>query len=430
VNKESCSPWKVGKLEDVLELNESGVWGESGTQTDFPVLRSTNIQNGKLILDDVALRKVKNPEKFVLKDGDILITKSSGSPNLIGKCGIFHHPNDSKEYLFSNFVQRIRVNKLMLPEFLYYFLNSDWGKRNLSRLHETTSGLRNLDMSRYVKQEIPIPEIETQRIITSILRKIHDVKQKREHANQMTNRILQAVFLKMFGNPITNTKGWKTDVIDNYTSVKSTKGSTPTTYGYKWETEGILFLRSECITNEGISLNGSMHISKDAHDFMHRSKIYGGDILIRITGEVGISTIFPTELGEANINQHIAIIRLKENCGIEPIFLVSQLNVKPFRDYYFSITRGVTHPHLSLQQIRETKIIVPPIELQKKFVSIANRTESMQAKQNQSAKETNELFNSLMSKAFKGELVRDVLDGDNPQQTLKESSTLDNYLES
>lgn len=55
-----------------------------------------------------------------------------------------------------------------------------------------------------------------------------------------------------------------------------------------------------------------MHISQEAHNSMERSKVIPGDILIRITGDVGISTIFPEYLKEANINQHIAIVRLKK----------------------------------------------------------------------------------------------------------------------
>src|SRR5437870_3801244 len=52
-----------------------------------------------------------------------------------------------------------------------------------------------------------------------------------------------------------------------------TKGSTPTTYGFKWQDSGVLFLRSECVGEEGLDLTQSMHISSVAHDSMRRSAV-------------------------------------------------------------------------------------------------------------------------------------------------------------
>jgi len=66
-----------------------------------------------------------------------------------------------------------------------------------------------------------------------------------------------------------------------------TKGATPTTYGFKWESSGILFLRSECVTNNGIDLSKSMFISELANKSLHRSEIRSNDLLITITGNVG-----------------------------------------------------------------------------------------------------------------------------------------------
>ena len=56
--------WKYFSLNDVLSMNQSGTWGDEGTELNSPVLRSTNIQNYKLILEGVEHRKVKNIEKW------------------------------------------------------------------------------------------------------------------------------------------------------------------------------------------------------------------------------------------------------------------------------------------------------------------------------------------------------------------------------
>src|SRR5690349_21620988 len=89
-----------------------------------------------------------------------------------------------------------------------------------------------------------------------------------------------------------------------------TKGSTPTTYGFEWVNDGILFLRSECVSEAGLDLSQSMCISEKAHAVLKRSEIIKGDILITITGNVGRVVLLNQSFRKGNINQHIARIRV------------------------------------------------------------------------------------------------------------------------
>jgi type I restriction enzyme S subunit len=75
-----------------------------------------------------------------------------------------------------------------------------------------------------------------------------------------------------------------------------TKGSTPTTYGFDWKSVGVLFLRSECVSERGLDLSESMFIAPQAHQFLKRSEVKGGDILMTITKNVGRGFIFQTTL--------------------------------------------------------------------------------------------------------------------------------------
>src|SRR5690606_16101666 len=93
-----------------------------------------------------------------------------------------------------------------------------------------------------------------------------------------------------------------------------TKGATPTTYGYQWienGDDGVLFLRSECVSETGFQLSGSERIPELAHASMSRSEIRGGDVLVTITGNVGRVGQVPKEIKRANINQHLARIRVE-----------------------------------------------------------------------------------------------------------------------
>lgn len=228
----------------------------------------------------------------------------------------------------------------------------------------------NLSPKKLLTVEIPIPSLDEQRRIAAILDKADGLEKQSAVCHRMREQLIASTFIEMFGDPVENQKDWQTCMISDLTSMKVTKGSTPTTYGYKWEDEGVLFLRSECVLKGEINLQGSMRISDDAHQHMSRSQIIPGDIVLRITGDVGTCSIFPKDMIEANTNQHNAIIRLKDDAPVVRKFLEYQLNSMAFIRYFRGMCRGVTHPHLSLTQVRDAVVVIPPISLQEEFVQI------------------------------------------------------------
>jgi type I restriction enzyme S subunit len=153
-----------------------------------------------------------------------------------------------------------------------------------------------------------------------------------------------------------------------------TKGSTPTTYGFHWERSGVLFLRSECVSENGLDLNQSMFISPQAHAFLRRSEVQDGDILITITGNVG-RVVMLSGVGKANLNQHIARVRITSN-RVDPRFVYYYLSRPDVRAHFAKITTGQAYPQISLKQVREALIPIPRLEEQR---AIADALEDVSA---------------------------------------------------
>ncbi|MFC5582493.1 restriction endonuclease subunit S [Rhodanobacter terrae] len=147
-----------------------------------------------------------------------------------------------------------------------------------------------------------------------------------------------------------------------------TKGATPTTYGFKWEQEGILFLRSECVAEDGLDLSQSMRISDAAHATLGRSQVTDGDILVTITGNVG-RAIFFRSVEPANINQHIARVRIRANTKAD--FVYHFLTLPQCRARFNSITTGQAYPQISLKQVREAPIAIPPSRAEQEAIAEA-----------------------------------------------------------
>ena len=149
-----------------------------------------------------------------------------------------------------------------------------------------------------------------------------------------------------------------------------TKGATPTTYGFDWVEKGIAFLRSECVTESGFNEKGLAYISEEANNALERSKVVTDDLLISITGNVGRIAIFPKYLEAGNINQHIARVRISKTEICDRKYIYYQLTRYVYREYYNGIITGAAYPQLSLKQIRETPIFLPPLPTQRKIATI------------------------------------------------------------
>lgn len=150
---------------------------------------------------------------------------------------------------------------------------------------------------------------------------------------------------------------WKPQKLENICSF-ITKGSTPTTYGFEWESDGVLFLRSECVSDNGLDLTQSMFISEKAHAVLSRSEVLAGDLLMTITGNVGRVVRVVGECHRCNINQHIARLRIIDP-KVSPDFVFYQLSQKEVRRGFEKITTGQAYPQISLKQVRDYVVHLP-----------------------------------------------------------------------
>ncbi len=153
-----------------------------------------------------------------------------------------------------------------------------------------------------------------------------------------------------------------------------TKGTTPTTYGFSWQNDGIPFFRNDCIRNNIFVYGDFSYISEDANEALQRSEIQGNDILIAITGDIGKVGIVPASIKKANINQHIARIRTK---SIEPYFVYQYLASDVIQNDYKKIKTGISMPQLSLEQIRETTISVPSTAEQRRIAAFLKEFDNL-----------------------------------------------------
>ena len=147
-----------------------------------------------------------------------------------------------------------------------------------------------------------------------------------------------------------------------------TKGSTPTSYGYQYTTEGIRFIKAENIDSDGIASSTTNYIDSDTHQFLKRSILKDRDILFSIAGTIGrVGLLRPLDL-PANTNQALAIVRLKEG-ALDHKYLFHYLRSDAIQKTALKQIVGVGRANLSLENIGDFEIPVAPLDQQKRIVA-------------------------------------------------------------
>ena len=195
---------------------------------------------------------------------------------------------------------------------------------------------------------------------------------------------------------------WDARTIESFSSFV-TKGATPTTYGFSWQNDGVLFLRSECVSTDGLDLNQSMFISDAAHAALNRGEVREGDLLMTITGNVGRVVRLPAKFGVANINQHIARIRIKA-ADVSSEFVFHFLSQAQTRANYALITTGQAYPQISLKQVRETLVPIPCLPEQVVIATILSDMDAELADLEAQLIKTRSIKQGMMQRLLTGQI--------------------------
>jgi type I restriction enzyme S subunit len=139
-----------------------------------------------------------------------------------------------------------------------------------------------------------------------------------------------------------------------------TKGTTPTTLGRSFTSDGVNFVKVESISDDGYILRDRLaHIDSDTHDLLARSQIQEGDILFSIAGAIGRTTHVKASLLPANTNQALAVIRIDESAAY-PRYVYYYLRSQVFQQHGLERVVQTAQANVSLAVLRAAPIVLPP----------------------------------------------------------------------
>lgn len=217
-------------------------------------------------------------------------------------------------------------------------------------------------------------------------------------------------------------EGWEPSSIEELSELV-TKGSTPTSYGYEYQATGIAFVKVENISDGHIADKTiKQFINRETHDFLKRSQLKENDILFSIAGTIGRACIIRSGDLPANTNQALAIIRVPSPF-IDKRFLLKYLTSHSAQLVARSGVRGVGMSNIGLRNVRNLIVPIPPyveqLEIMKGIERLSTRVDLVEKAVQIAQAHCQKLAQSILAKAFRGELVEQDSD-DEPVSMLLE----------
>ena len=260
----------------------------------------------------------------------------------------------------------IRLNKLkVIPKYMEYYLHSSLALNFVNKNMKRAVNQASIPASKVAETPVVFYPLQKQQEIVSVLDKINESIDNNKKQLELLDEAVKSRFIEMFGDDL---KG-QTNKLSDLCEV-ITKGTTPTTLGFNFVEEGINFVKIECISeNYEFLVDKMLHITNECDEKLKRSRLKENDVLFSIAGAIGRTAIVSKKILPANTNQALAIIRLKEDSGLNVKFLNEMLHSDLLLEQVDGKKNGVAQTNLSLTDIGNLNVIVPSMEKQLKFES-------------------------------------------------------------
>jgi len=391
------SLWPRVRLDDCCEIvggstpstSVPDYWGGSipwATPKDLSDLTSATISDTPRRLTEAGLRASSSS---LLPAGSVLF--SSRAP--IGHVAINAVPMATNQG-FKSFIPR--PDRVHAP-FLYWWLRS-----NRPYLESLGNGATFKELSKTVvsRIEIPLPSMPEQRRIAEVLDRADVLRAKRRVAIAKLETLTRSIFLDMFGDPVTNARGWPNPTLGGLLTFLQYG---PRFYNEAYSVEGVRIIRITDLNEAGDLEFSNMPRLAVTPKEREKYALRPGDLIFARTG----ATVGKVALIRPSDPVCIAgayFITMRFDATIESVYARAVLTSPSIRAIVAKRSRQAAQQNFSGPALRQLPMPVPPPYLQRRFVRYANEGEKLKVAQRASLAQLDALFASIQHRAFRGEL--------------------------
>jgi type I restriction enzyme, S subunit len=397
------STWELTTIGDICDrFNgevQTGPFGSQLHAEDYvadgiPSVMPKDIVNDRISSDTIARVSEADAVRLSvhrLQPGDIVYARRGD----IGRRALVSQQETG--WLCGTGCLRIRLNcPHLLPEYLLAYL----GHPEIRAWVESRAqGATMLNLNTSILRGVPlrVPPLPEQRRIADILDKADAIRRKRKEAITLTEELLRSAFLEMFGDPVRNEKGWKTQALGEVTELYA-GNSLPPGGAFEGQPDGVLLLKVGDMNLPGNEV--TIGFSREW------APIAGGNSIVAPAGAV----VIPKRGGAIATNKKRILLR---PAALDPNLMAiapkKQLLLEFLRQWFelldlASLSSGSAVPQLNKKDLDPLILPIPPMKIQTQFAQFSNRLETMRQQASAGLQTANDLFSSLVDRAFRGEL--------------------------
>jgi type I restriction enzyme, S subunit len=391
------------KIENAFEFvrNGASIKQEAGLG-GIPITRIETIWNEEIDINrfgyaDIADTNIGLYKKHLLKNGDLLMTHIN-SPKHLGKCALYE--DEPKILIHGMNLLCLRPNaNVSDPKFLKYYFKTKSFKGALSKISNQSVNQASFSAGKLKQVDIPLPPLEEQKQIAAILDASDELRQKDKALIAKYDELTQSLFLDMFGDPVSNSKGWDENTMGEVLDL--------ITYGLTVRPEyiknGVPLISAREIRSGEVNYDSAPNISEsDFENLSEKGKPKLGDILFSKTGSIGHCAIVNNSKVFA-VTQNAARLSFKDH--VNEIYALYYLRSPYIQLLARKRAKGNAVKDLQLGDMKKFVFLNPPYTLQSQFAKYVQTIDSQKVLAEESLNKSEDLFNSLLQKAFKGELT-------------------------
>ena len=392
--------WEIKKLGECFEYIKNGanIKQERGAG-GIPITRIETLSGGVFNRDRLGYADIETIDKYqsyVMESGDLLLSHIN-SKSYIGRVVVYVKEGDETIIHGMNLLRLKVIPDLISPFYMYYYSQTHKFKSQIANRRKDAVNQSSISVADLKTIDVPVPPREEQERIVEELECLSGVIEKKREQLRELDALAQSIFYQMFGDPITNEKGWEIDRLGNMCDISSSKRI----YAHEYCEDGIPFYRGKEITekSKGNDISVELYIAEDRYNELKHK--YGvpqiGDILITAVGTIGNIWVVDNDTPFYFKDGNVLWLQIKDN--INPIYFKTLL-YNLIDKYKESMANGCAYSALTIVNLKEMQTNKIPFVLQQQFAEKIEKIEQQKKLISQSIKEVEDLFNSRMKYYF------------------------------
>lgn len=382
--------WEIKKIGEVFDLqmgktpsrDNSEYWGGSNVWVAISDLQDKYIGNSKEYITDRALEET-NIRK--VKANTVIMSFKL----TVGRAAIATQDLYTNEAIMAF---NLKEGFDLLPNYIYYYLKGyKWEGAN-----KAVMGL-TLNKATISQNYISLPPISEQEHIVAELDLLSGIIEKKRQQLKELDNLAQSIFYDMFGDPITNEKGWEVKKVKDIFNVKiGPFGSL--LHNSDYISGGTPLVNPIHMQDEKICPDFNFSVSDEKLKELDSYLLQPNDIVFARRGDIGRCVIVGKDENGYLCGTGSLFIRPTQPTS--PVFMLKSFRCKSMIEHLTSLAKGATMLNINCKIIEELNIIMPPLSLQQEFASKIEAIEKQTEILKQSIEEAETLFNSRMDYYF------------------------------